>query len=489
MTSTPPGILCDLYLRLSDARNENGSFEQREATLRTRATQLGWTVRKVVTENDVLGKATASAFKRRKVGVDENGYPIMRVNRPGFRQILDDLRAGRVHALLTEDLDRSCRDPKDLEDLIDVVRATGAWADSLSGSLKFTAGGTDGEITMARLMVTIAHKSSADNARRQVASRQRRAEAGRFGGGRRPYGFEADGITVHPEEAAVLRRVAEQVLSPAFGQADGISMRGIVRGLTEKGIVTADGRPWHTSTLRDSLIKPSNAGIIVYKGEEVSRMEGEPILPREVWEAVCARLKDPTRFSVGRAPRWLGTNLYRCLCDGPMEIHTGAKRVPAYRCGTRVEGVHVRRNAAFVDDLIARAVVRRMSQADAADLVAPARQDVDVPALRVRLAALREMLDEFARDRADGVITRDQMIAGTKRVNKQMEDVQRDIDEATDDSPLRPLIGAGDVKAAWENLTLGHQRAVVNTLMRVQIMPAPRGRGTDPNAIKITWNC
>ena len=38
------------------------------------------------------------------------------------------------------------------EDLIDVMQARKAWADSISGSLRFTAGGTDSEITMARLI-------------------------------------------------------------------------------------------------------------------------------------------------------------------------------------------------------------------------------------------------------------------------------------------------------------------------------------------------
>jgi site-specific DNA recombinase len=52
-----------------------------------------------------------------------------------------------VGALIAEDLDRVSRDPRDLEDLIDAVRATRAYAAALSGSLAFTAGGTDAEIS------------------------------------------------------------------------------------------------------------------------------------------------------------------------------------------------------------------------------------------------------------------------------------------------------------------------------------------------------
>ena len=70
----------------------------------------------------------------------------MRVYRPGFRSIIDDLDAGRANALLAEDLDRVLRDPRDAEDLIDCVQSTGANVDSLSGSLRLTNGGTDAEI-------------------------------------------------------------------------------------------------------------------------------------------------------------------------------------------------------------------------------------------------------------------------------------------------------------------------------------------------------
>ena len=135
-------MLCDLYLRLSDGRTENGTFADREKALRARASVLGWAVRRVVIENDLMnGSKSASAFKRRKVGVDANGKAIMRVWRPGFRSVLNDLSAGSVQAILAEDLDRTMRDPRDAEDLIDVLKERGAFADSLSGSLRFTAGG------------------------------------------------------------------------------------------------------------------------------------------------------------------------------------------------------------------------------------------------------------------------------------------------------------------------------------------------------------
>ena len=113
----------------------------------------------------------ASAFKRRKIKTP-SGRVELRVVRPGFREILDDITTGRVNGLLAEDLDRACRDPRDLEDLLDACAQTGASARG-SGSLMLTNGGNDGEQFMARVMVAIANKSSSDTARRVAEGRER----------------------------------------------------------------------------------------------------------------------------------------------------------------------------------------------------------------------------------------------------------------------------------------------------------------------------
>jgi site-specific DNA recombinase len=109
------GPTAHLYLRLSDFRGGADGFDAREAKLRAKADQLGWTVGRVVIENDLTptrnGRARpASAFKRRKI-VTPSGRTELRVIRPGFRSVLDDLMAGRCGAVLAEDLDRACRDP------------------------------------------------------------------------------------------------------------------------------------------------------------------------------------------------------------------------------------------------------------------------------------------------------------------------------------------------------------------------------------------
>ena len=86
-----------VYARISDARNGDAKgVADQEADARALADRLGWTVGKVVVENDV------SAFKRRKVTLPD-GTRALRVVRPGWRE------------MLLESWRREGRDPAELD--------------------------------------------------------------------------------------------------------------------------------------------------------------------------------------------------------------------------------------------------------------------------------------------------------------------------------------------------------------------------------------
>ena len=383
MTTTAP-TQCDLYLRLSDFRDDSDGFEGREKRLRAEAKRRRWHVHRVVVENDLIGNGDgngrskpASAFKRRKI-TTPSGEVKYRVVRPGFRSILDDLTSSRATAMLAEDLDRAMRDPRDLEDLIDACAATGASAGSLSGSLTFTLGGTDSEVTMARVMVAMANKSSRDTARRVSAKRGDQAAAGWYGGGPRPYGYHPDPdapkyrktLIQVPDEAAELRQAAKAVLA-----GDEANLKAVARDLRSREVPTASGVAWSAQLVRDVLLKPAIAGLAVttVKGKRVLVPAHWPaILEPEEWEAVTARLTDPSRTTTtGNEPRHLLSGIAVCHCGGPVKA-TGSRRGDRQAAGyVCVDGYHVRRKAAGVDRLAAAAVVMRMSQHDAADLLRP----------------------------------------------------------------------------------------------------------------------
>jgi DNA invertase Pin-like site-specific DNA recombinase len=500
--------VCDLYLRLSDFRDTDngGGFAEREVSLRKRAAGLGWTVGRVVIENDLApgaasGRARpASAFKRKKI-VTPSGRVELRTVRPGFRSILDDLTTGRATAVLAEDLDRAVRDPRDLEDLLDAIAACRGQARSLSGSLTLTDGGTDSEVTMARMMVTIANKSSRDTGRRVAATRARTAADGAYGGGRRPFGYRPDPaapkyaktLIMVPAEAAEIRTAAAAVLASAGGPATAGPLKGLARSLRERGIPSVTGAPWSAETLKDILIKPATAGISVYTGHNGAVTEAPaswpPILARDEWEAVRSILTDPgRRTSTSNAPKWLGSGIYLCgRCDdGKTSVHVsgGRPESPGYVCQARS---HLRRLAPATDRYVGMVISERLSRGDARDLLAPApRPGIDAAALRREAAKLTAIGESAARMHSVGDITDSEMAAGSRTRRARLAEIAGDLAAGTAPDPLAEFRGQRDAAAVWKGLPLARQRGVLSALATVTLLPiARRGRGFDPDSVLI----
>jgi site-specific DNA recombinase len=124
------------------------------------------------------------------------------------------LADGQADGLIALDLDRAMRDPRDLEDLIDLVRQSSPRipVEPVSGSLRLA---NDADMTLAGVTCAVANKASRDTACRVTAARRHRAEAGQHSAREpRPLGFERGGVTINPAEAAeIVRR--QMPCSPA----------------------------------------------------------------------------------------------------------------------------------------------------------------------------------------------------------------------------------------------------------------------------------
>ena len=129
-------------------------------------------------------------------------------------------------------VDRLTRSPRELEDVIDLADKHGLELATVTGEVDLS--NPTGRL-VARMLGAAARHEAEHKAERQKRQRRQAAEAGRVaGGGKRPYGYADDRVTVMDHEAATIRECAARVLS-------GESLASICRDLAARGIMTSGG--------------------------------------------------------------------------------------------------------------------------------------------------------------------------------------------------------------------------------------------------------
>ena len=156
---------------------------------------------------------------------------------------------------------------------------------------------------------------------------------------------------------------------------------------------------------------------------------------------------------------------------------------------------HLSRSAVRVDEFVQEALQAWLERPDAADALPTAAGDeVDAAALRAEEASLRELLNEQARLHARGVLSGEQLEAGSRELQASLGRVRAAIASAEHTSPLAGLAGRPGVREIWPGLDLGRKRAVLRAVADVTLVAASRGGRLpdggyfDPESIRIDWH-
>jgi site-specific DNA recombinase len=460
-----------VYTRMSRDREGAGlGVDRQRHECVELADRLGWQIVGQHSDNDL------SAY---------SGKP-----RPGYRALLDDLEQGRADAVLVWHTDRLHRRPVELEHYIDVCDPRGVITQTVkAGPLDLA---TPSGRMVARMLGSAGRYEVEHMIERQQTAKLQAAAAGRWKGGRRPFGFEADGVTVRQGEAAEVRRATEDLLA-------GMSLRAIARDWNARGVTTSTGGGWTPTQVRKLLARPRNAGLMEHRGQVIGPAKWSAIVEEPLWQAVRVLVSDERRrTTTGNARRWLGGGLYRCGgCGAPLRASSagtgapGGGHAPAYRCE---HGAHVVRRCRPLDAFIESVIVERLSRPDAADLGRPSAS-VDVSALQVQRLVLQARLDELVDRFAAGQITGQQLERGSATLRAQLADLDRQLADAAGTSALDGVVGPAAAEV-WATLDLSRRRAILDTLMTVTVRRTRRGRPPgwqpgqsyfDPRGIEIGW--
>ncbi|MGK5171837.1 recombinase family protein [Geodermatophilus sp. CPCC 205761] len=428
--------------------------------------RLGWQVVGHRTDNDL------SAY---------SGKP-----RPDYQALLDDLEAGRADAVVVWHTDRLHRRPDELEHYIGVCDPRGVVTQTVkAGPLDLA---TPSGRMVARMLGTAARYEVEHAIERMQTAKRQAATSGRWKGGRRPFGYESDGVTVRETEAAEIRKGADALLA-------GMSLRALAREWNARGVTTSTGGPWKPTEVRKLLARPRNAGLMEHRGEVVGPAEWPAIVDEPVWRAVRALLADEgRRTTTGNARRWLGGGLYLCgVCQKPLRASTTGtgrqgRSVAAYRCD---EGAHVVRRCADLDFFVEMSVVAKLVDAH----VTPPVVTEDTAAIYTERLDVQNRLTELVDLFTGRKITGAQMERGTATLQAQLDELNQRLAAAAGSSALDGVAGP-DAATVWPTLDLSRQRAIIEALVTVTVHRTRRGRPQgwkpgdsyfDPRGIDLDW--
>lgn len=471
-----------LYLRISQDRVGAGLGVQRqEEDLRALGERLGWDIRYVYQDNDT------SAYSGKK--------------RPGYLELLEAIRDGKIDLVGAWHTDRLHRSPKELETYIDACAIHGVSTHTCQAGYLDLA--TPGGRMSARQLGVFARYESEIKSERVKSAMQSIAAKGEYRGGGRPFGWTEGGVTEQPDEKKAVAEATEEIIK-------GGSLSAIARRWNHDGIRTTRGNRWRPGTVRNVLLRERNAGLILHRGKIIGQGEWDKLIEPEEWHAVRRILTDPTRQTTpGPEPKHLGSQRYRCgatlpdgtECGGFMKVVRGGaaranksgvrqQRAQAYRCNREdKQGVfHVILKREPVDAYVIDQLLKGMIEQGAT--TSEPTKKVDQEDVSEIDAAQEALGRELAAGRLPAAVW--------ETLNAQLAERCKEIEEQQADEVSARTVSAylgefeRDPRGTWDKMTLAQQRTVLDTYVTVTILPAAsRSRwGSDDIAsrVRLDWD-
>jgi DNA invertase Pin-like site-specific DNA recombinase len=451
-----------VYLRISEDRTgrELGVARQRKDCLKL-CSEKGWEPVEYV-DNDI----SASNGKIR----------------PAYQRMLADIREGLIAAVVCWDADRLHRQPRELEDFIDLADAQKVALATVGGYFDLSTPTGRGN---ARMKGVFARMEIEQKAERQKSGARQKAERGEpswsnaFGYRPGPDGPEPD-----PETAPLVREAYAHILA-------GGSIADITRRWNDLGKVGLTGRPWTAPAVSLFLKKPRNAGLRSYAGEIIGNATWAGLVSEATWRDAQAILRSP-----GRKPgpktcrRHLLTGVVGCGradCDGTFIGFKGPKGVQAYRC-RKCLGTAIR--AHNLEPFLYKLVGARLAKDDAKDLLRIERDPAEAERVRTELNGLYDRKIAIGVEIANGL---DMTVAkaAVAEVNEQianLEKTQQDQEQARKFAGLD--LGKPQVVEQIKQLSPDRFRTILVTLGMPIVDPIGRGHGKAVPArdrVRVPW--
>jgi len=216
---------------------------------------------------------------------DDGGYSGGNTDRPAFRRLMEDVRAGKVDMVVCYKLDRLSRRLFDFADIFKTLEANRVGFSCVTQELNSS---TSTGRMMINILMSFAQYEREVTCERVKDKMRATRMRGLWPGGTVPYGYRRENkrLVPDPETAPNVQRIFE--MFDRVGKP-----KRIVRMLNEQGILrdAAKGRRWHTPSLANFLRNVVYIGRVKLREESFPGVH-EPLVTREVWDRVQAKLDE-----------------------------------------------------------------------------------------------------------------------------------------------------------------------------------------------------
>ena len=296
LAEAPPARRCAIYTRKSTSAGLDQAFNsldaQREACVQYLQSQ-GQTQWHVLVQP-----------------YDDGGFTGASLERPAFRQLMDDVEAGLIDAVVVYKVDRLSRSLLDFARVMEVFNARGVAFVSVTQN--FSTADAIGRLTLNMLMsfAEFEREMIAERTRDKISAARRK---GKWTGGVVPLGYTL------VDRGLVLCEAEAQIVRALFaGYLEGQSAVTLAQGLNDLGIPlktqrVARLRPWTKDLVLRILRNRIYLGVVHSRGELYAG-EHSALMDPITFERVQARLvpRARTQRGVTRNPSYLVRGTLKC---------------------------------------------------------------------------------------------------------------------------------------------------------------------------------
>lgn len=433
-----------IYTRISiDPDGRSTATARQLADCRALLASRGWEETGIYEDPDI------SAYARKVV-------------RPAFERLKEDVREGRVEAVVGWKLDRLFRRTRDFSDLDEICEVAGARIVTVVDAIDT---GTSAGRLVATVMTGMARTESENIS---IRARRKAVEMARdglsAGGGQRMFGYERGMRGIVPEEAAQIRDAVRRLL-------EGESMYSICREWNARGLRTSGGKSWGTTTLSRLVRSHQLAGQRFHRGV-VSTAQWDGVISPAEHQALLRLFQSRVRGKARPRTHYL-TGLLRCaVCDGPIRAQRTGSGKRGYGCGN----FHILRKADPLEEYVRDMLFERIESPAFLELAA--RQSAptgDVDALMAEIRGDELALEELAHDRyVARVIGPAEHASASSALTARLEGNRKRLAQM---APSGPGVDLGTVRAQWpEQSAEWRGRVAASVIERVTAGPSPLGR-------------